>query len=110
MNLHTAIEDTPLNQIETVTVVPAQRLDAFSAPELRTDLDELIKRGVHDFVVDLSDTDFLDSAGMAALVSLLKQARRQGGDVKLIWPRREPVQRILRLTRFDRVFEILPAA
>jgi anti-anti-sigma factor len=91
----------------TATVAPQERLDAFSAPALRRRLDELATQGVHDFIIDLSATPFMDSAGMAVLVSLLRRSRQAGGSVKLIWPRSEAVRRTLQLTQFDRIFEFV---
>ncbi len=87
-------------------VVVRDRIDAFNAPELRSRLDQLLAEGITRFVLDLSDVPFLDSAGMAVLVNLLKRARSAEGDVRLVWPKREETQRILRLTKFDRVFKI----
>ena len=83
------------------------RLDAHSVPEARERLDVLMTSGVSRLVVDLSAVSFLDSAGLAMLVSTLKRARQDSGDVKLVWPTDENPQRILRLTRFDRVFDIV---
>lgn len=94
----------------TVVVAPQERIDAFNASHLREQLDGLLAEGVVNFVIDLSDTPFLDSSGMAVLVSLLKRARQAGGDVKLVKPSSEAVQRILQLTRFDKVFEMLDKA
>jgi anti-anti-sigma factor len=95
-------------QIErTVTVAIPDRLDAFNAPAVRSQLDELMADGVKRFVVDLSQTPFMDSAGMAVLVSLLRRCRQAGGDVKLVWPQFEPVRRVLQLTQFDRIFEFV---
>lgn len=91
----------------TVTVAPQDRLDAFSAPALRRELETLAASGVQDFIVDLSDTPFMDSAGMAVLVSLLRRSRQNGGSVKLVWPRSEAVRRTLQLTQFDRIFEFV---
>ena len=91
----------------TVTVAPQDRLDAFSAPALRSQLDALAASGVQDFIVDLSNTPFMDSAGMAVLVSLLRRTRQSGGSVKLVWPRAEAVRRTLQLTQFDRIFEFV---
>lgn len=88
------------------TVAPEGRFDAFSSPGMREQFDQLLNQGVTHFIIDLSDTLFMDSAGMAVLVSLLKQARQRKGQVKLVWPKQEPVRRILNLTRFDRVFEM----
>jgi len=93
--------------VRTVTVTPKERLDAFSAPSLRERLDGLLADGVNQFIIDLSQTPFLDSAGMAVLVSLLKRARQANGDVKLVKPTADAVLRILQLTRFDKVFEML---
>lgn len=91
----------------TVTVAPQDRLDAFSAPALRSQLDELAASGVQNFIIDLSGTPFMDSAGMAVLVSLLRRCRQSGGSVKLVWPRAEAVRRTLQLTQFDRIFEFI---
>ena len=96
--------------VRTVVVAPQDRIDAFSAPELRAKLDGLTAEGVSRFVLDLSDVPFLDSAGMAVLVSLLKRARTAGGDVRLVWPTQEAAQRVLKLTKFDRVFEMADSA
>ena len=76
-------------------------LDAF-----RSRTEDLLASGVSRFVIDLTEVPFLDSAGMAVLVSLLKGARQLGGDAKLVWPRLEAAQRVLRLTKFDQVFEL----
>ncbi len=96
--------------VRTVIIAPEERVDAFSAPSLRASFEKFLAEGVSKFVVDLSLTPFLDSAGMAALVSLLKNARQAGGDVKLVWPKEEAAQRTLRLTKFDRVFEMADTA
>jgi anti-anti-sigma factor len=87
-------------------VSPKGRVDAFCAPALREELNHLLAKGENKFLIDLSAVSFLDSAGMAVLVSLLKSARQAGGDVKLVLPVEEAARRILRLTRFDRVFEV----
>jgi anti-anti-sigma factor len=74
---------------------------------MRAELDRLFNDGVKHFIVDLSQTPFMDSAGMAVLVTLLRRCRQTGGSVKLVWPRSEPVRRTLQLTQFDRIFEFV---
>ncbi len=91
----------------TVTITVKDRLDVVSAPQLKSEVEKLLDQGVVDFVIDLSETPFMDSAGMAVLVTLLRRCRMKNGTVKLVWPRAEPVQRTLILTRFDQVFEVL---
>ena len=96
--------------IRTVTIAPAGRVDAFTSSKLRHELKVLQSEGVNRFIIDLSDTDFLDSAGMAVLVSALKASRKTGGDVKLVWPKKAAAKRIISLTKFDRVFEMADSA
>jgi anti-anti-sigma factor len=100
----TVTDHTPGGGVSQVAV--DGRLDAYTVPEARACIDALMEPGVNRLVVDLSAVTFLDSAGLAMLVTALKRARQQGGDVKLVWPANENTQRILRLTRFDRVFDI----
>ena len=92
--------------IRTVTVQPTGRVDAFTSPKLRAELKNLQAEGVSRFIIDLSETEFLDSAGMAVLVSALKSSRKVGGDVKLVWPKQAAAKRIISLTKFDRVFDM----
>ncbi len=82
------------------------RITAFHATTLREQFTAFIARGNKHFVLDLSQVEFLDSAGLAALVNLLKQAQREGGSATMILPKAEAAQRILKLTRFDKVFPV----
>ena len=86
------------------------RFDAFSVPVLRERVDQLLSHGAVKFVVDLSAVNFMDSAGIGVLVSLLRRARLAGGNVGLVWPTTTAAQRILRLTKFDSIFEMSESA
>ncbi len=82
------------------------KLEAFTVVALREKQEELLAEGAGNFVVDLSSLTFMDSAGLSALVSLLKRTRQNGGDVVLVAPSDADAYRILALTRFDQVFKI----
>lgn len=94
--------------IPIAVVAPTGRMDALNAPHLRVRCDTLLAGGTHRLVIDLREVDFLDSAGLAAMVGALKRARAEGGDVKLVMPGTMAVSRILELTSFDKVFQISP--
>lgn len=96
--------------LRVTIVAPQERIDVVNAAELRQQLMQLYQSGATNFVIDLSEIPFLDSSGMAVLVSILKRARQADGDVKLVWPRIEAARRILNLTKFDRVFDIADTA
>ncbi len=85
------------------------RIDAIAVQTQRPALLSMLDDGTTRIVVDLSRTQFLDSAAMAMLVSLMKRARQAGGDVRVVEPADESVRRILRLTRLDLVLNLRPS-
>lgn len=102
---------TTVDQVTRSTTVALEgRLDALSSPSLRKTLDAVFADGVHRIVIDLAAVDFVDSAGLAALVHAMKAARSEGGDVELVRPRSDDAFRVFQLTRFDAVFRIREAS
>lgn len=84
------------------------RLDAMNAQMLKETFNQIIEGGVTHLVVDLEQVPFIDSAGLAVLVSALKSTRRVGGSVLLsgIQPQ---ARTVFSLTMLDRVFSIYPS-
>jgi len=80
-------------------------LDALSAPELRTIVEELVTERRPRVVVDLSTLRLIDSSGVGVIVSLYKRLRAQGGDVTVQGLRDQPLA-IFKLLRLDRVFNL----
>ena len=66
---------------------------------------ELAEPGRALIVVDMSRTRFCDSAGLNALVGAARQARADGGEVRLVVVG-EAVARIVALTGVDRVIPV----
>ncbi len=90
-----------------VLITCAGRLNAASAPPLKARMHELVSHGHVELVCDLSAVSFLDSSGLAALVSGLKSTREAGGWIKLAGMNLQ-VRSIFTLTRLERVFELYP--
>jgi anti-sigma B factor antagonist len=80
------------------------RLDAVTAPQLKSRLKGLVAGGHRQLVVDLVDVSFIDSSGLSALVSGFKAAREVGGTLKLTGLN-EQTRLAFHLSRLDRVFE-----
>jgi anti-sigma B factor antagonist len=72
-------------------------LDANSAPELQTQLDELIDHHAQIVIVDLADVTFLDSSGLRTLVHGARALEDQGGRL-LVENASAAAKRILELT------------
>ncbi|MCX8087763.1 MAG: STAS domain-containing protein [Meiothermus ruber] len=81
------------------------RLDVQQAPVLRQSLGEARDRGAKDLRLDMSGVDFMDSAGLAALVSGLKQVKNNGGSLVIENPS-PAVRKVLELTLLDKVIPI----
>jgi anti-sigma B factor antagonist len=87
-----------------IVAVPGPRLDAAGAEDFRAAMREVIDGGATRVVIDLSGIEFLDSSGLGALVACLKHMGERGR-LELAAPR-EPVLKVLRLTRMNTVFTI----
>ena len=54
---------------------------------------------------DLSGRDLIDGSGVAGIVALYKRVRAEGGDVKVVGAKDQPLA-IFKLLRMDRVFSM----
>lgn len=101
----------PVQVVEGVPVVTApEEIDLANAAGLKAALFEAAlletaEPGRAMVVVDMSRTRFCDSAGLNALVGAARQARADGGEVRLVVVG-EAVARIVALTGVDRVMPI----
>lgn len=81
------------------------RLTASGAPRLRNAVSDLVDAGAARIVIDLGQTEFVDSSGLGALIGGLKRARVAGGDLRIAAVP-EQVHAVLRLTNLDRVLSL----
>jgi anti-sigma B factor antagonist len=58
-----------------------------------------------DLVVDMTEVDFVDSAGVGACVGLYKEARARGSRVRFAGARAGVVS-VLEIIRLDRIFDL----
>ena len=80
------------------------RLDAYSAPNLKTQFQEY-SRDTANFVLDLHNLDFLDSTGLGSIVACLKAASEAGGDIRIANMSEKP-RLVFQITRAYKIFEI----
>jgi anti-sigma B factor antagonist len=80
-------------------------LNARSAEEAKQTFRNLKEQGVSQVIVDLNEVPFIDSSGLAALVSGLKTLGGEASNLKLAAPQSQ-ARLLFELTMFDRVFEI----
>jgi anti-sigma B factor antagonist len=87
-----------------VVRVAEKRVDASKAPAFKEGMTRCIEGGQSQLVLDLSNVDFVDSSGLGAIVSCLKQLGPRGN--LAIAGAKGAVSRLFTLTRMDKVFTL----
>jgi anti-sigma B factor antagonist len=59
-------------------------IDTTTSSELEHHLNDLIKTGSNNIIIDLSNVDYVSSAGWGIFISEIKGIREHGGDLKLV--------------------------
>ena len=92
--------------VENLTVVQPslETLDTRNVSDFRESIQSLLMEG-KNLVLDMSNITFVDSAGLGALLSALKQVSSVGGSLRLACLN-DDVLNLFRLVRMNRVFEI----
>jgi anti-anti-sigma factor len=80
-------------------------LDAYSAPGLEDQIGRLMSEQVEEVVLDLSQTAFLDSSGLRAILTAQRRLTENNGRMALRAPS-EAVSRLLEITGLTDHFAI----
>src|SRR5579872_6973818 len=94
-----------IEQLDRATIFRPneKRLDSVIASELKAEFLILAQPDVQTLVLDLSGVEYIDSAGLSALLLAQRQQSHHHGDVRIAGARDE-VRSLLALTALDRVF------
>lgn len=93
---------------DILTISNIKELAAGNSDNFRDEVRAAMPSDVKAVEIDLSDTDFVDSCGLGALISVYKLVNSRHGNVpvRLINPI-PSIQQIFELTRLHRIFEIV---
>ena len=84
--------------------IPVADLDAANSGEFKHDIAPILESGTK-VVIDLSAVRFVDSSGLGAMLSCLRQMTARGGDLKLSGMSQQ-VRATFELVRMHRIFDI----
>jgi anti-sigma B factor antagonist len=73
--------------------------------EFKQQVLDALEAGERKFLVDFSNTGYIDSSGLGVLVSLSKKIRDEGGDLRLAGLN-EDLKTLFELTKLDTLFSI----
>ena len=87
-----------------IVKVLEKRFAADVPAKFKEDMADRVEKGNNRIVLDISAVEFIDSAGLAALVYTLKLLQQK--DKFLICGAQGPVKNVFELTRMDKVFQM----
>jgi anti-sigma B factor antagonist len=90
------------------TVAVHGELDLLTAPKLAARIGELLRVEPCDVVLDLGETEFIDSAGLAILLNVQRRLERRGRQLRVICDD-GPVRRVIELARLEEALGVVPA-
>jgi len=91
---------------DDVTIIDVEgQLIVGNRQELKQKVLEELEGGARKFLIDFSNTGYIDSSGLGVLVSLSKKIREQGGELRLA-NLNEDLRTLFELTKLDTLFHI----
>lgn len=100
--------DIKINYTEGIGVISiGGELDAHSSPELTQFFSKQISESSPNFVADLQGLAYSSSAGIRIFLGMARDSRRNGGDLRIAAVQPQ-VDKIFKLSRFDRIVKIFP--
>jgi anti-sigma B factor antagonist len=98
--------EIPVDMVDSIAVaaVPVDELDASNAGDFKRDIAPVLQ-GNSKVVLDLSRLRFVDSSGLGAMLSCLRQLSAKSGDLKLCGMSKQ-VRGLFELVRMHRIFDI----
>jgi anti-sigma B factor antagonist len=88
----------------TIATLHGDDLDASNVNDFKRDIAPVLA-GNGNVIVDLSHLRFVDSSGLGAMLSCLRQLNATGGDLKLCGMSKA-VRAVFELVRMHRIFDI----
>jgi anti-sigma B factor antagonist len=74
--------------------------------DLKQKILDAVETGDRKFVIDFSQTGYIDSSGLGVLVSLAKKVREAGGDLRLAGLN-DDLRTLFELTKLDTLFTLV---
>ncbi len=97
------MEISEIGEVKLVVMIP--RFDAFSAKEIETEFIDLIEKGSSKILCDLSQTEYISSAGLRTLLVAAKRLQQNAGKL-ILCNMGSAVLEVFEIAGFTTLFEI----
>ncbi len=91
------------NNIPVVSV--KGRIDAVTAPEFEKNMSEFISKGEFNLIINLSNLEYISSAGLRSILATAKKLKAEGGKI-LFAGLQGPVEEVFKISGFYSIFSI----
>ncbi|MEL6636964.1 MAG: STAS domain-containing protein [Bacteroidota bacterium] len=91
----------------TLLKLEEETLNSFIAPQLKSEFVILHNEGVANLILDLSEVSFADSSGLSAILTA-NRLWDAAGTFVLTGLVHDNVSKLMKITRLDKVFTIIP--
>jgi anti-anti-sigma factor len=81
-------------------------IDLSNAAQVRDAIGAAVADEAAVVLVDLSETTYLDSAGISMIFRLAERLRYSRQELRLVVPQDAPIRAVLRLTKLDQVIPV----
>lgn len=93
---------------DAVVIEAGKELALRTGAELKQCIVDEVERGERKFVLDFSNTEFIDSAGLGTLISISKVIHARDGQLRLMGLN-DDMRRLFELTKLDTLFDVVDA-
>lgn len=90
-----------------IVEVLAQKMDSLVAPKVKAELVLLNGKGFHNIILDLSQTKYIDSSGLSALLVGDRQCRGSNGTF-VVTGVNDFVKKLIQISQLDKILIIIP--
>lgn len=99
----------PIDKKEKVAVITStvEKLDAMQAPELKGEMVLLNKEGQKNLILDLSQTRYIDSSGLSAILVGNRLSNESQGSF-VICGLQDSVNKLITISQLDKIIKITP--
>jgi anti-anti-sigma factor len=80
-------------------------MDAVTAPVFEKSLSEMIEKGEHSFIVNLSALVYISSAGLRSILATAKQLKNKNGEI-IFAGLQGAVEEVFRISGFHSIFKV----
>ena len=87
-----------------VIIDTGERLDVLTTEEFRNALNETLEKNDYRIIINLENTNYIDSTGLGALVSKIALTRTNNGDIRLAAPKQTIID-LLELTHLNKILK-----